>query len=177
MSRRLLRLRREDRDVSKAALQDLKRRMKELRIPVVLDGVSAVVHVVKVPKCAGTATLVFSRGKCKPGFEVELKVKWHIVRADAAAAAAATAAAAAAAAAGDDDDADSAPAASAAAAAPLARGSATWAEVADYNGSDHAWEVAAEGAAADAARRVVARAKAAFDGALAAWVEGLKALV
>jgi hypothetical protein len=38
-------------------------------------------HIVvpAVDKCDGTVTVVFSRGKARPGFEVSLRFDWHLV--------------------------------------------------------------------------------------------------
>lgn len=70
---------REDKDVSKSARTELKSAMKTFSKSLTLAGAPATLRVRKVKSCSGSATLVFSRGKVKPGFELKLTAEWEAV--------------------------------------------------------------------------------------------------
>lgn len=111
------------------------------------------IAVVDVPTCDGTVTVVYSRGKPRPGYEVSLKVAWSI-----------------------------APAAAAADAPTLASGTVAMADVSDTEGSDMFGSFRVETASATApleapaASRLLKDATEAFRAALRDWVEAVKAL-
>lgn len=76
--------RREERDVSTKAIAELKVRLKAYSCDVTVPGHgAATLRLRKVPTCSGSATLVFVRGKVKPGFDLKVTANWQV---DAAAA-------------------------------------------------------------------------------------------
>lgn len=66
----------EDRDISSKATPLLERAVSTLRMAV-SDGLN--LQFTSVSRCDGVATLIYSRGRAKPGYEYQLVAKWELV--------------------------------------------------------------------------------------------------
>jgi hypothetical protein len=153
----------EDRDVSGKAAGAL-RSLAPGRSVQLSSAPALHLRVVSVPKCDGSVTLVFSRGKAKPGFEVnaELSYEVHPTPSEAAGA-----------------DAEGA-------AVPIGAGSLHFEELSDSEGSDMfaSWrvdvtsfnEAAAGGVKQDALRRLIRDRVEEFRLLFRDWVEAVKKL-
>jgi len=70
---------REDTDISDKAIESLKKAVLGFKADVDVAGTDCVLMFKEVEECSGTATVVFVRGKVRPGFEMKLKAKWCAV--------------------------------------------------------------------------------------------------
>jgi hypothetical protein len=66
----------EDREISAKATPMLERAVSTIRMAA-SDGL--VLNIVAVTRCEGAATLIYSRGRAKPGYEYNLAAKWELV--------------------------------------------------------------------------------------------------
>jgi hypothetical protein len=107
--------------------------------------------VTAVTASSGSATLVYSRGKARPGYEMSLTAEWHVV-----------------------------PAAAGSAASAAARGTLDIGELADANGEDvfeaGSWRVAVTSGDAGKYAGVARARERDVREALRRWVETLKGL-
>ena len=66
----------EDRDISSKATPMLEQAVKSIRMAA-SDGLH--LNFVEVKRCEGNATVIYSRGKARPGYEYSLTAKWDLI--------------------------------------------------------------------------------------------------
>lgn len=67
---------REDRDISGKATPLLERAVSTVRMAA-SDGLQ--LSIVEVQRCEGVATVIYSRGRARPGYEYNLSARWELV--------------------------------------------------------------------------------------------------